>query len=169
MVAAGLAPAPGIVRWGAGPTTPRRLLVTGSRTWAVACDHDGFGDYVALWEALDVRYDPDTVLVHGGCPSGADALADRVWRGLAARAGYPPRVEVHRADWRRYGRAAGFRRNQVMVTLGADECVAFIREHSRGATNAVKFAIQAGIPTTIFEVTSSSRSTAHVTHAGTRV
>jgi hypothetical protein len=37
-------------------------------------------------------------------------------------------IEAHPADWHRYGRAAGHRRNAEMITLGADGCVAFIRE-----------------------------------------
>jgi len=59
-------------------------------------------------------------------------------------------AEVHRADWKKYGRAAGPIRNKQMVELGADLCLAF-PDHpkghgSRGTWNCVKLAQQAGIP-----------------------
>ena len=83
-----------------------RLLVTGSRTW---------DDVQAIERALAVildRHPEGVLLVHGACPHGADAIA----AAYAARTpGY--RIEAHPADWRRYGRAAGYRRNAEMIAL----------------------------------------------------
>jgi len=114
---------------------PLRLLVTGSRTW---------NDVAAIEQALAVildRHPEEVMLVHGACRRGADAIAAT----YAARTpGY--HVEEHPADWRRYGRAAGHRRNTEMVALGADGCVAFIRGGSPGSTSAVRLAKRAGIP-----------------------
>ena len=87
------------------------------------------------------RHPGGVVLVHGACPRGADAIA----AAYAARTpGY--QIEAHPADWHRYGRAAGHRRNAEMITLGADGCVAFIRAASPGSTATVRLAQAAGIP-----------------------
>ena len=87
---------------------PFRLLVTGSRTWT---------DVRTIEQALTVIVDRrpgGVLLVHGACPRGADVIA----AAYAARTpGYW--VEAHPADWHRYGRAAGYRRNAEMIALGA--------------------------------------------------
>ena len=114
---------------------PFRLLVTGSRTW---------DDPTTIEHALAVilaRHPGGVLLVHGACPRGADAIA----AAYAARTpGY--QIEAHPADWHRYGRAAGHRRNAEMITLGTDGCVAFIRADSPGSTATVRLAEAAGIP-----------------------
>lgn len=110
---------------------PRRVLITGSRTWTHA--------RVILDALAEVWGDGDAVLVSGACPQGADAIAEMFWRRWGGR------IERHRADWRRHGRGAGFRRNGEMVAAGADVCLAFIRDHSRGATHTGDLADRAGI------------------------
>lgn len=93
----------------------RRILVTGSQGWT-----DGESIHkvlTALWILA-----PDAALVSGACPRGADALAEAAWRGLGGE------VERHRPVWRPGGvfdPAAGMRRSEKMVQLGADVCVAF--------------------------------------------
>ena len=114
---------------------PFRLLVTGSRTW-----HDIPAIERALAVILD-RHPRGVLLVHGGCPRGADAIA----AAYAARTpGY--QVEAHPADWRQYGRAAGHRRNAEMIALGTDGCAAFIRGGSPGSTGTVRLARATDIP-----------------------
>jgi YspA, cpYpsA-related SLOG family len=109
----------------------RRVLVTGSRTWE---------DERTIRDALRLHYAAGAILVSGACPRGADAVAERIW------AEWGGQVERHPADWQRYGRSAGMRRNREMVTLGADVSVAFIRDGSPGATGAAALAERAGIP-----------------------
>ena len=120
----------------------KRLLVTGSRTWA---DKQMMRDalrmaYVALAWGEGVRR--DVVLVHGGA-RGADSMAGELWSFGNLR------VEIHEAQWRAHGvynPHAGIGRNQKMVELGADLCLAFIHNGSRGATDCAARAERAGIP-----------------------
>lgn len=108
-----------------------RILVTGSRTW---------DDFRAIFDALAPYNYGRITLVHGDCPRGADAMAS-----AAARA-FGWEIERHPADWRNLGKPAGFIRNAAMVDLGADVCLAFIRDGSPGASHCAHLAEQAGIP-----------------------
>jgi len=110
----------------------RRILITGSRTWS---------DHTVIRDALALVWHPGAVLVSGACLSGADALCEACWRAWGGQ------IERHPADWRRYGRAAGFRRNEQMVSAGADLCLAFILDASPGASHTAARAEAAGIPT----------------------
>ncbi|MDQ2811521.1 MAG: DUF2493 domain-containing protein [Actinomycetota bacterium] len=109
----------------------RRILVTGSRTWAGT---------TVIRAALARYYHPAAILVSGACPRGADAIAEHIWRSWGGQ------VERHPADWDRYGKSAGFRRNAEMVTAGAAVCLAFIRDESHGATHTADLAEAARIP-----------------------
>lgn len=119
-----------------------RVLVTGSRKW---CDIE------RLCNALDAAADRAAysgrklVLIHGACPSGADDLTF-AWVRRAARRGVAVSVEPYPADWERLGKRAGPDRNVLMVARGADECLAFIRNESSGATHCAGLAEAAGIP-----------------------
>ena len=86
------------------PARPRRVLVTGSRTWA---------DDTIIAAALREHWGAGAVLVTGACPRGADAIAERLWTSWGGQA------ERHPADWdtgrgrdgaqRRHGRRRGGR------------------------------------------------------------
>lgn len=119
-----------------------RILITGSRTW-----QDNGTIERALWRLMnDVNLpwfgSPNVTIVHGGA-RGADTIAGNVgWKQ-----GWV--VEEHRANWKE-GKGAGLIRNAYMVSLGADVCLAFINQGSRGATHCATLAREAGIPTLVF-------------------
>lgn len=58
-----------------------------------------------------------TEVIHGGCRTGADKLADEVAREM----GVP--VTVYAAMWQVYGRRAGPMRNQLMLDQGKPDLV----------------------------------------------
>lgn len=141
------------------PPRIRRVLVTGSRDWT---------DEEAVYQNLFREHINGIgrgfggmVVVHGACPTGADAIADR-WAERCGPAGNI-RPERHPAQWRictiecrhpnrvrgdgtPYCPQAGPRRNQHMVDLGADVCISFPLPQSRGTHDCVKRALAAGIP-----------------------
>lgn len=110
-----------------------RILITGSRNWPDA------GTVYPVLAASATH--ANVVVVHGGAP-GADSIAG--WwvddhPDLATQ-------EVHPADWKKHGRAAGPIRNQEMVDSGADVCLAFPLGASRGTRDCMRRAAAAGIP-----------------------
>jgi hypothetical protein len=121
-----------------------RVLITGSRSWTgvqgEARIQTILNIVLALCDVLGVKL----TIVHGDCPDGADAAADR-W--AVRREADGVHVERHPADWNRNGKAAGPLRNAEMVKLGADLCIGFHRGDSRGTAHTLALARSAGIPT----------------------
>lgn len=123
--------------------TAARVLVTGSRRWSDAAALEAA--LVQAWdEALAAGFD-GMVVVHGGCPTGADRLA---WE-WASRVDVP--VEVFAADWDRHGPAAGPLRNQAMVDAGAVVALAFPLGRSAGTRDCMRRAERAGIPVRVID------------------
>ncbi|MCB5179532.1 SLOG family protein [Streptomyces antimicrobicus] len=118
-----------------------KILVTGSRDWG-----DSQAVEAAIFRAL---YETKTthreaVLIHGACPTGADAQAAQYAASMGMR------VLPFPAQWGRWGKSAGFIRNAEMVGLEPDICLAFIRNGSRGASMTADLAERAGIETRRF-------------------
>lgn len=77
-----------------------RIAFTGSR------DYTNEGLVARVLRAMDP---PTTLIVHGGCATGLDAIVDRLARY------YDFRVKVVSAEWKKHGKAAGPIRNAAML------------------------------------------------------
>lgn len=108
-----------------------KLLVCGSRSWT----------NVALIEEHLVPLEPDLV-IHGGA-QGADRLA----KAVAECWGFP--VQGFPADWGRWGKSAGVRRNWEMLQEHPDRVLAFWDGKSVGTAHMVRIAQEAKIPVDI--------------------
>lgn len=127
-----------------------KVLVCGSRT---------FNDQSIVDRILDGLDGGDGAtcgdflwLIHGAA-RGADTLA-AFW---AERRGFPEEaILAFPADWDRYGKSAGYLRNQQMLDEGQpDLVVAFVDKplaKSKGTTMMVDIARQAGVKTIVVEV-----------------
>lgn len=120
----------------------KRILVTGSRDWT-----DRAAIHAALWTAwADLGGNEASIaLMHGACPTGADAIAEELWQTYAPT---QPIIRFH-PDWSR-GRRAGPERNYRMVSHGADLCLAFPLGESRGTRGCLKMAERAGIEVRVY-------------------
>jgi hypothetical protein len=127
---------------------PMRIIVTGSRHWTdrrafLLAMHGIVEQYAARGFDSQGRFVDwlahDWTLVHGGCPTGIDALADD-WA-----VGWFMNIEVYPAQWKVFGKAAGPKRNELMASHGADLCVAFPLGESRGTRHMMRAAEAAGI------------------------
>jgi hypothetical protein len=108
-----------------------------------------------VYQILDAAVDRLglTELIHGDCPTGADALGKEwaIERGIGQRKmpadwddlSQPDARIKTRADGKQYDANAGHRRNQKMVDLRPDHVIGFLG--GPGTRDALKRARKAGI------------------------
>ena len=122
-----------------------RYIVCGSRTIKL---HNRAMKYLLSGLRVDLYMPPSQItVVHGEAP-GADTMAARMAHDLHFR------VEPHKADWNKYGKAAGPIRNQEMADCGADAVFAVIDKplaESHGTASMVDIARKAKIPVFVIE------------------
>lgn len=115
-----------------------RLVIAGSRT---------FTDYPLLCNKLERITSSIGLpnLVISGTARGGDQMGER-W---AAEHGIP--VKRMPADWNKFGKRAGFLRNEAMAAV-ATHVVSFIVSGSKGAAMMAAIAKKAGLPTRAISV-----------------
>lgn len=111
-----------------------RLLVCGDRNW----------ENVRVVRRVLVEIRPDVVIE--GEARGADSIAREIAESL--------RIPVlkYPAQWNRYGRGAGYRRNQQMLDEGNPTHVVAFHDDvysSKGTRDMMARAMRAGVPTCV--------------------
>jgi len=109
-----------------------RVIICGSRE---------FDDYDLLKEKCDLILSrkaadqTEKIVIVSGCARGADRLGEK----YAEEKGYE--VLRYPADWDRYGKSAGYRRNKQMAEV-ANACIAFFSSvaENKGTKNMVSLA-----------------------------
>ena len=100
-----------------------KLAIVGSRT---------FYGYNKMKSFISENYNIDdiTCIISGGA-KGADSLAERFAMEFCKE------LKVFPADWKKYGKRAGFLRNVDIITE-CDECVAFWDGESHGTRHDIE-------------------------------
>lgn len=120
-----------------------RIIITGGRNRNVLLKEVD-REVVEAIRSNEVPAAERVVIVQGGCPTGVDAAAVE----YAEARGWSS--ETFTAEWKKYGRAAGPKRNERMATLGADLCLAFpSASGSPGTWDMIRRAAAHGIRTII--------------------
>lgn len=91
------------------------------------------------WISVEDDLPCETVVVVSGTARGVDRLGEQYTR----ERGYP--IERYPADWDRYGKSVGFRRNEQMVAV-ADGAVMFWNGESHGTRHDIELSRKKGIP-----------------------
>jgi hypothetical protein len=112
-----------------------KIIIAGTRT---------FNDYELLKTKMDsflANIKQDIEIVSGGA-KGADSLGER----YAAEKGYM--IHKKLAEWDRYGKSAGYIRNEEMAKY-ADKCVVFWDGQSKGTKHMIDLAKKYGLDTRV--------------------
>lgn len=122
---------------------PFRVLITGSRHATDAEHRELISEAIQKAVGHIRACDMDRVILVHGNQRGVDLIA----ADIVTRWAWPIQVEAH--DARDFGSwpAAGPRRNEHMVRLGANVCLAFPAPDSRGTWDCARKAADAGIHT----------------------
>ena len=83
-------------------------------------------------------------IVSGGASAGADRIAIDIAKDRHLG------LTVMPADWEKYGRSAGFKRNQKMAECGAVALIAVWDGESRGTAHMIKTAKSNGLAVFVF-------------------
>ena len=105
------------------------VLICGSRDWT---------DHIHIHKRIEQLNPRTDTIIHGAC-RGADLIAANYANCLDFQ------VKAFPADWGRWGRSAGFKRNAEMIAQKPDLVIAFQVDGSRGTQHTIDLARAAGI------------------------
>lgn len=101
------------------------------------CGGRNYNDYETLEKILDSY--PISTIICGGA-SGADTMAE-----FYGRMKDNVKVEVYQADWEKYGKSAGPRRNRKMLDDNPDVELVIAFPGGRGTHNMIDYAASKNI------------------------
>ncbi len=102
-----------------------KIIIAGGRT---------FDDYDLLCQICDKTLSLQSEIeIVSGTANGADKLGEK----YASEKGYP--IKQFPADWDKYGKSAGYKRNEEMAKY-ADALIAFWDGKSRGTKHMINLA-----------------------------
>ena len=112
----------------------KRVVVAGCRNYN---NYEQAREYIDLC-IKNIRKEYTLIFV-SGCCRGADMLGEQ----YAKENGY--RIERYPADWMKYGRSAGHKRNKVMADI-SDYIICFWDGKSKGTKAMIEYCNQIGKP-----------------------
>lgn len=118
----------------------KRVVIAGSRNFN---DYEMFANIVGEF-LKPIREEYELIILSGHC-LGTDLMGER----YAKENGFE--VEIYPAEWKKYGRSAGPKRNKQMADV-ADLAIAFPSVNGKGTQSMIKYAKQKGIPIKIYQI-----------------
>ena len=118
----------------------KRVVIAGCRTYN---NYDEAKPYIDLCLS-EMRKKNNIIIVSGGA-GGADAIGER----YAKNNGF--NVEKYPADWKKYGKFAGPKRNKEMAMV-SDFVICFWDEKSKGTRSMLECAKKCGKPVKIKKI-----------------
>ena len=109
----------------------KRVIIAGCRNYT---NYEQAKEYIDFCIS-NIRQKYELIFVSGGC-TGADAIGER----YAKENGF--KLEVYPAKWKKYGKAAGPKRNAEMVKIG-DYFICFWDNKSAGTKSLIILARKA--------------------------
>lgn len=106
-----------------------------------------FNDYELLKQKCDYylsNLDTKDIVIISGAARGADSLGEK----YANEKGY--KIDSHPANWNKYGKSAGYRRNSEMAEI-ANGVICFWDGKSKGTKHMIDIAKNKGLPIKIIK------------------
>lgn len=119
-----------------------RVIIAGTR------NYDDYDSLKAYADYKLSRIEDDIEIVSGGA-RGADALGER----YAKEKGYS--IKRFPAEWKKYGRSAGPRRNEAMAKY-ADALLSYWDGKSKGTKNMIELAKANGLKVGVYQYRTST-------------
>lgn len=118
----------------------KRVVIAGCRDYT---NYDEAKKYIDFCIS-NIRKKYEIVIV-SGCASGADALGEKYANENGLK------IEKHLANWEKYGRSAGPRRNKQMAEV-SDYVICFWDEKSKGTRSMIDYSIKLDKPIKIKKI-----------------